>query len=97
LSGEEATFLVCTFWLADALCLAGRRDDARATYERILALRNDLGLLSEEYDVHLGRQIGNVPQAYSHIGVVNTAYNLRSSGGPAHHRARAHSEPISAR
>ena len=87
LSGEEATFLVCTFWLADALCLAGRFDEARETYERILALRNDVGLLSEEYDVAARRLIGNVPQAYSHIGVVNTASNLASTRGPAHRRA----------
>ncbi len=96
LSGEEATFLVCTFWLADALCLAGRTDEARETYERILALRNDVGLLSEEYDVHARRLIGNVPQAYSHIGVVNTANNLTGAHGPAHRRARAHSEKITA-
>ena len=96
LSGEEATFLVCTFWLADALCLAGRVDEARETYERILALRNDVGLLSEEYDVSARRLIGNIPQAYSHIGVVNTANNLAGAHGPAHRRARGHSEKITA-
>ncbi|HET9187182.1 MAG TPA: glycoside hydrolase family 15 protein [Acidothermaceae bacterium] len=96
LSGEEATFLVCTFWLADALCLAGRTDEAREIYERILALRNDVGLLSEEYDVSARRLIGNVPQAYSHIGVVNTANNLSGASGPAHHRARGRSEKITA-
>jgi GH15 family glucan-1,4-alpha-glucosidase len=88
LSGEEATFIVCTFWLADALCLAGRHDEARQTFERILDLRNDLGLLSEEYDVGKHRLIGNVPQAYSHVGVVNTARNLSRQGGPAHSRSR---------
>jgi GH15 family glucan-1,4-alpha-glucosidase len=96
LSGEEATFLVCTFWLADALCLAGRSDEARQIYERILALRNDVGLLSEEYDVSSRRLIGNVPQAYSHIGVVNTANNLAGAHGPAHRRARGRSEKITA-
>jgi GH15 family glucan-1,4-alpha-glucosidase len=96
LSGEEATFLVCTFWLADALCLAGRFDEAREIYERILSLRNDVGLLSEEYDVSTRRLIGNVPQAYSHIGVVNTANNLAGANGPAHHRARGRSEKITA-
>jgi GH15 family glucan-1,4-alpha-glucosidase len=96
LSGEEATFLVCTFWLADALCLAGRLDEARDIYERILALRNDVGLLSEEYDVSSQRLIGNVPQAYSHIGVVNTANNLVGTHGPAHRRARGRSEKITA-
>lgn len=94
LSGHEATFLVCTFWLADALCLAGRTDEARETYERILALRNDVGLLSEEYDVSARRLVGNLPQAYSHIGVVNTANNLAGGHGPAHRRARANSEKI---
>jgi GH15 family glucan-1,4-alpha-glucosidase len=89
LSGEEATFIVCTFWLADALCLAGRCDEARQTFERILTLRNDLGLLSEEYDARKQRLIGNVPQAYSHVGVVNTARNLSQQGGPAHHRSRS--------
>jgi GH15 family glucan-1,4-alpha-glucosidase len=88
LRGEEATFLVCTFWLADALCLAGRHDAARQTFERILALRNDLGLLSEEYDVRARRQIGNYPQAYSHIGVVNTAGHL-AGGGVGRHRGQA--------
>jgi GH15 family glucan-1,4-alpha-glucosidase len=98
LSGEEATFLVCTFWLADALCLAGRRDEARATFERILSLRNDLGLLSEEYDVAARRLVGNFPQAYSHIGVVNTASNLVSTGeGAAQHRAHQRSEEINGR
>jgi GH15 family glucan-1,4-alpha-glucosidase len=97
LSGVEATFLVCTFWLADALCLAGRHDDAKQTYERILGLRNDLGLLAEEYDIENRRQIGNVPQAYSHIGVVNTAANLLGTRGPAHHRASGRSEPLGAR
>jgi GH15 family glucan-1,4-alpha-glucosidase len=87
LHGEEATFLVCTFWLADALSLAGRHDEARQTFERILALRNDLGLLSEEYDVRAQRQIGNYPQAYSHIGVVNTAGHL-AGGGPGRHRSQ---------
>jgi GH15 family glucan-1,4-alpha-glucosidase len=97
LSGEEATFLVCTFWLADALCLAGRAQEARDIYERILALRNDVGLLSEEYDVSTKRLIGNLPQAYSHIGVVNTADNLAGAHGPAHRRARGHAEKINGR
>ena len=77
--------------------LAGRTDEARKTYERILALRNDVGLLSEEYDVSARRLIGNLPQAYSHIGVVNTANNLAGALGPAYHRARGRSEKITAR
>ncbi len=94
LEGNEGTFIACTFWLADALCLAGRRDEAREIFHRLLALRNDLGLLSEEWDVANQRQIGNVPQAYSHIGILNTASNLTGAGGPAHHRSRGHSESI---
>jgi GH15 family glucan-1,4-alpha-glucosidase len=88
LAGEEGAFLVCTFWLADALCLIDRKPEARLIYQRLLGLRNDLGLLSEEYDVSRGRQIGNVPQAYSHIGIVNTAGNLSEDEGPTQHRAR---------
>lgn len=87
LSGEEGTFLVCSFWLADAYTMIGRRDDAEALFERLLALRNDLGLLAEEYDPRLRRQLGNFPQAFSHIGLINTAYNLRRVSGPAHQRA----------
>ena len=94
--GEEATFIVCTFWLADALCLAGRLDEAKETFQRVLDLRSDLGLLSEEYDVRQARQIGNIPQAYSHIGVVNTASNLSAKeGGPVHDRSRT--KPASSR
>ncbi|CAM5267822.1 Glucoamylase OS=Streptomyces antimycoticus OX=68175 GN=SSPO_074280 PE=4 SV=1 [Streptomyces antimycoticus] len=66
----------CSFWLADALHLAGRHKDARALFERLLALRNDVGLLAEEYDPATGRQLGNFPQAFSHIGLVGTALTL---------------------
>lgn len=74
-SGEGA-FLACSFWLADCYALMGRARDARALYERLLALRNDVGLLAEEYDPDTGRQLGNFPQAFSHVGLVNTAFNL---------------------
>ena len=87
LIGEEGTFLVCSFWLADAYTMIGRRDDAEALFERLLSLRNDLGLLAEEYHPRLQRQLGNFPQAFSHIGLVNTAYNLRRVSGPAQQRA----------
>ncbi|GIK80617.1 MAG: glucoamylase [Alphaproteobacteria bacterium] len=87
LSGGEGTFLVCSFWLADAYTMLGRRDDALALFERLLSLRNDLGLLAEEYHPRLGRQLGNFPQAFSHVGLVNTAYNLLRSAGPAQQRA----------
>jgi len=86
----EGAFLACTFWLADNYALAGRRDDARATFERLLALRNDVGLLAEQYDVATGRQTGNFPQAFSHVPLVSTALNLSSSPGrPTIARGRA--------
>jgi GH15 family glucan-1,4-alpha-glucosidase len=72
----EGVFLPCTFWLADNLALQGRLDEARDLFERLLALRNDLGLLAEEYDPELRRQLGNYPQAFTHVGLVNTAFNL---------------------
>ena len=74
----EGFFFLCSFWLADNLALQGRRAEARALFERLLALRNDVGLLSEEYDLVGGRQLGNFPQAFSHVGLVNTARNLSS-------------------
>jgi GH15 family glucan-1,4-alpha-glucosidase len=72
----EGAFLACTFWLADNYALTGRVDDARRLFERLLALRNDVGLLSEEYDPVAGRMLGNFPQAFSHVGLINTAFNL---------------------
>jgi GH15 family glucan-1,4-alpha-glucosidase len=79
LPGQEGVFLACTFWLADALYGIGREADARALFERLLDLRSDLGLLSEEYDPIAGRQLGNTPQAFSHVGLVNTARHLSGS------------------
>lgn len=87
LSGKEGTFLVCSFWMADALSMIGRRDQARDLFERLLSMRNDLGLLAEEYDPLAKRQLGNFPQAFSHVGIVNSANNLTSHGGPAEQRA----------
>jgi GH15 family glucan-1,4-alpha-glucosidase len=72
----EGAFLACTFWLADNYALTGRVDEARALFERLLSLRNDVGLLSEEYDPVAGRLVGNFPQAFSHVGLINTAFNL---------------------
>ena len=69
----EGAFLPCTFWYADALVLAGRRAEARAVFDRMLALRNDVGLLSEEVDPSTSRLLGNFPQAWSHVTLVNTA------------------------
>jgi GH15 family glucan-1,4-alpha-glucosidase len=83
----EGTFLVCSFWLADALTMIGRYDDGKALFERLLALRNDLGLLSEEYDPRDRRLLGNFPQAFSHVGIVNTAKNLLVAKGPSEQRS----------
>jgi GH15 family glucan-1,4-alpha-glucosidase len=90
LPGSEGVFLPCTFWLADALLMLGRRDDARALFDRCLALRNDVGLLSEEYDPREKRMLGNFPQAFSHVALVNAAMNLASeTEGPGAHRRGA--------
>ena len=88
LPAGEGAFLACSFWLADAYVLLGRLDDAEALFERLLAIRNDLGLLAEEYDPRARRQLGNFPQAFSHIALINTAHNLASASGPAHQRGR---------
>ncbi len=76
LPGTEGSFVMCTFWLADALALTGRAAEGIELFERMLALRNDVGLLSEEYDVRSARQLGNTPQAFSHVALVNTAVRL---------------------
>jgi len=73
LPGGEGVFLACTFWLVDALHAIGREDEAEQLFERLLGLRNDVGLLSEEYDPAVGRQLGNTPQAFSLVGLVNSA------------------------
>jgi len=86
LPAGEGAFLLCSFWLADNYALLGRHADARRLFERLLAIRNDVGLLSEEYDPALGRQLGNFPQAFSHVGLVNTARNLTTHPAPAEHR-----------
>lgn len=87
LRGGEGVFLACSFWLADNYVLLGRRDDARRLFERLLGLRNDVGLLSEEYDTTQHRFLGNFPQSLSHIALVNTALNLMRRTGPAKQRA----------
>jgi GH15 family glucan-1,4-alpha-glucosidase len=83
----EGTFLACTFWYADNLTLMGRHEEAREVFERLLSLRNDVGLLAEEYDTIGKRQVGNFPQAFSHVSMINTAHNLSLSKGPAKSRA----------
>ena len=86
LPAGEGAFLACSFWLADAYLLLGRRDDAERLFERLVGLCNDVGLLSEEYDPHAQRQLGNFPQAFSHIALVNTAFNLTRAEKPAEQR-----------
>jgi GH15 family glucan-1,4-alpha-glucosidase len=86
-SPEESAFLLCNFWLADNYQMLGRRGAARRLFERLLELRNDVGLLSEGYDTEAHRFAGNFPQAYSHVGLVSTALNLApDQPGPAEHR-----------
>jgi GH15 family glucan-1,4-alpha-glucosidase len=80
----EGIFLPCTFWLADVLALQGRKDEARTIFERLLGLRNDVGLLAEEYDPESGRQLGNFPQAFTHLALVNTAFVLSEGEGMRH-------------
>jgi GH15 family glucan-1,4-alpha-glucosidase len=87
LPAGEGAFLACSFWLADNYILQGRVEEARELFERLLSLRNDVGLLAEEYDPRLSRQVGNFPQAFSHVALVNTAYNLTRAQGPAQQRA----------
>jgi GH15 family glucan-1,4-alpha-glucosidase len=89
LPGGEGVFLACSFWLVDNLVLLGRLDDAHRLFEGLLALRNDLGLLSEEYDPGAKRLVGNFPQAFSHIALINSAYNLVRAEKPAEQRSGA--------
>jgi GH15 family glucan-1,4-alpha-glucosidase len=87
LPAGEGAFLPCTFWLADNLALQGRRDEALEVYQRLLDIRNDVGLLAEEYDPVARRQLGNFPQAFSHVCLVNTARNLfHEDGCPSEQR-----------
>jgi GH15 family glucan-1,4-alpha-glucosidase len=85
----EGAFLACTFWLADNYALQGQHDEARRIFERLLSITNDLGLLAEEYDPRSKRLLGNFPQAFSHVSLVNTAHNLTRPSGPAEERRHA--------
>jgi len=87
LPAGEGAFLACSFWLVNAYVLIGRRDDAVRLFERLAGLCNDVGLLAEEYEPRLRRQAGNFPQAFSHIGLINAAFNLTRSEKPAEQRA----------
>jgi GH15 family glucan-1,4-alpha-glucosidase len=83
----EGAFLACSFWLVDALLLIGKEADARRLFDRLLGVRNGVGLLSEEYDTEARRLVGNFPQAFSHIALVNSAHNLERATKPAEQRA----------
>jgi GH15 family glucan-1,4-alpha-glucosidase len=87
LPGNEGVFLACSFWLVDNYVLQRRHKEACALFERLLTLRNDVGLLSEEYDPRERRQLGNFPQAFSHLALVNSAHNLTGKAKPAKQRA----------
>jgi GH15 family glucan-1,4-alpha-glucosidase len=84
----EGAFLACSFWLVDNYVLQGRFEEARRLFERLVARCNDVGLLAEEFDPLTGRMLGNFPQAYSHVGLINCALNLSRQEGPAEERAR---------
>ena len=87
LPGAEGAFLACSFWLADAYVLTNRLDDAQRLFERLVGLCNDVGLLAEEYDFRNRRLVGNFPQAFSHVALINTAHNLTRAAKPAEQRA----------
>jgi GH15 family glucan-1,4-alpha-glucosidase len=93
LRGREGAFLACSFWYADNLILLGRHDEARELFEYLLSLRNDVGLLSEEYDAVEGRMLGNFPQAFSHVALINTAHNLAQAEKPAEQRSGSRRQP----
>jgi len=83
LDGDEGAFLACSFWLVDNLILQDRHDDARALFERLLSLRNDVGLLAEQWDWNTGQQVGNFPQAFSHFAMIDAAFNFAGLSGTA--------------
>jgi GH15 family glucan-1,4-alpha-glucosidase len=89
----EGTFLACSFWYVDNLVLQGRLDEARSRFHRLLAIANDVGLLSEQFDPNSGRMLGNFPQGLSHLALIDTAYNLFAAGGPAKERSK-HRESV---
>ena len=93
LAGDEGAFLACSFWLVDNLTLAGRHDEATRLFERLVGLCNDVGLLSEEYDSTRQRLVGNFPQAFSHVGLVNSAFNLAMSETPGPSTDRSDTSP----
>ena len=90
----EGAFLACSFWLVDNYILQGRYAAARKLFTRLLSRCNDVGLLAEELDPLTGRMLGNFPQAYSHVGLINCALNLSRQKGPTEERAEPHGSPI---
>ena len=88
LPGSEGVFLACSFWYVDSLFIQGRHTEARRMFDRLLTLCNDVGLLAEEYDPVTGRQLGNFPQAFSHLALINTALNLDSYINPVSQRSQ---------
>ena len=97
LPAGEGAFLVCSFWLVDNYILQGRHEEARRLFDRLLSRRNDVGLLSEEFDLQTGRMLGNFPQAYSHVGLINCALNLSRQVGPTKERAEVNRREINDR
>src|SRR6202023_1352033 len=97
LPAGEGAFLACSFWLVDNYILQGRRAEARKLFDRLLARCNDVGLLAEEIDPATGRMLGNFPQAYSHVGLINSALSLCRDMGPVEERAEAPGSPAPAR
>jgi GH15 family glucan-1,4-alpha-glucosidase len=96
LPAGEGAFLPCSFWLADNYALLGRQAEAEALFERLLALSNDVGLLAEEYDPKSKRLLGNFPQAFTHVALINTARNLSHTGGPGEHRGTDDEQAVNA-
>jgi GH15 family glucan-1,4-alpha-glucosidase len=96
LSPGEGAFLACSFWLVDAYTLQGRMADAERLFSRLVGLCNDVGLLSEEYDPRVQRLVGNFPQAFSHMALVNSAYNVTRMEKPVEQRAQPEYTPAEA-
>jgi GH15 family glucan-1,4-alpha-glucosidase len=94
LPAGEGAFLACSFWLVDNYILQGRHREARNLFTRLLSRCNDVGLLAEEFDPLTGRMLGNFPQAYSHVGLINCVLNLSRQKGPTEERAEPQTSPI---
>src|SRR5207237_6200632 len=94
LPAGEGAFLACSFWLVDAYVLQGRLKEACNLFERLLSLGNDVGLFSEQYDFHSGRLVGNFPQAFTHVALVNSAFNLSRAEKPLVQRAENSADAV---